>query len=859
YDCSSLGTTSRNDRYISALTLVDDQGIEGMIEGIQSSDVPHAIYYDLTEQSYVTSPGATITITPEGAGSWMHTYAYIDWAGDGFSYTTPGDYLDIDTDAEVAEQYKLRPGVDLVAFTRWCPTSNEAHWYNTDGYVGQNNNNNIHNWDITNPFSFTIPADAKPGTYRMRVKSAWNQLDPNGVPDIQLSNTLVSDGGCIVDFTLVIEGETEVQTTLVYNSFIEEFKWSVTEFCCEEDQGEGSNGRATQVADNDEGTYWHTNWRKAQYQKGAHFFVLDLKKSRDVYGIAYTPRQGTTLKNGLWRTVNVFASDDESAFKFTEKVADYTISLDKHQELSDLLAAYVAEHEAEGRTCTFTAAAGAPAESAMFEEPLSGRYLLVVVAETETGHSVCGEFGLYLEDNDELQNELEKPVDYTPYIDQLTIYKGNLPGATEIVNAAVDKIQALPGTDLETNANAIISETRNQLNAILAGLATSGKNIVIKHANRAKAGLPAVLSYDEAANAWVTVADEASTWAVQEKGTGSDFMLFHNESQKYPDPSAGLGQDMGAIADKDAAIKNNASIMFELSFDGYVGIRCYGANKMNAYVLDDNDGNLQVGNRFDTKGNFIIEYAIDKESFYEPYIKQIAIYEGHVFGEVDIIQEAIAKIRQLAVDDDLAVNAKAIITDAKNQLKAKFQDVAAEGRSIVLKHVNRANAGKPAYLAYVDETWNTIEDPAESTWTLQPVEGTSNEFLLLHNESQKYPDTYTEEIEGNAGVGHIGVTDDKTTAIQHNASVQFDLESDGYVEIRCRSTGKLRNYTFVSVDGGTLYCGMRASGGGEGHWIVEYAPEKPVKPEPVAVDMTVTPAGGKVDALSSISFYIADA
>ncbi len=209
YDCSSLGTTDRSDRYVSSLTLSDNQGSESVtISDIQTSGT-HEIYVDKSDHTFTTKPGAVVTITPGGIGTWTHSYAYIDWAGDGFSYTTPADYLEINESAEPANQYKLKAGVDLVAFTRWCPSNNEQYWYDTNGYVGQNTGNNIHNWDITTPFSFTIPANANPGTYRMRYKRAWNQLDPNGIPDIQLSNTLALDGGCIADFTLEITGEKE--------------------------------------------------------------------------------------------------------------------------------------------------------------------------------------------------------------------------------------------------------------------------------------------------------------------------------------------------------------------------------------------------------------------------------------------------------------------------------------------------------------------------------------------------------------------------------------------------------------------------------------------------------------------------
>ncbi|MDE7143898.1 MAG: discoidin domain-containing protein, partial [Muribaculaceae bacterium] len=377
------------------------------IEGLQSKETtPHNIYWDKSEQTFTTKPGATITVTPGGAGSWMHTYAYIDWAGDGFSYTTPGDFLDIDTDAEVAQQYKLRSGVDLVAFTRWCPTASETYWYNSDGYVGRNTGgNNIHNWEITTPFSFTLPADAKPGTYRMRVKSAWNQLDPNGVPDIQLNNTLASDGGCIVDFTLVIEGE--VEPIMVYNIFDGDLKWTISEFCCEEPIMELPSGPIENMIDNDPSTFYHSLWSSGEPQ-GTHYFVVDLKQSTDLYGFAWLPRQTSGANNGTWMTYNVFVSDDASAFDFTGQIndADYSTKVERHTALENLGNAYVQDHAEEAITGTLTAQGNDSAESAMFEGKVTGRYVFFAITESNRSLSCAAELGFYVPSTPELEDKL---------------------------------------------------------------------------------------------------------------------------------------------------------------------------------------------------------------------------------------------------------------------------------------------------------------------------------------------------------------------------------------------------------------------------------------------------------------------
>ncbi|MDE7144325.1 MAG: hypothetical protein K2N76_05950, partial [Muribaculaceae bacterium] len=220
YDCSSLGNTNRNDRTVTALNLVDDQGSSLTINPVQPNSNPQPIYIDKSsEYTFTTVPGATVTVTPTSKAEWMHSYMYIDWAGDGFAFSQYSDYMDTVSDTEFA----LRPGVDLVAFTRWRPTG-DYHYHDHNGPNASYGGGQL----LNEPFSFTLPADAKPGTYRIRYKSAYNQLDPNGVADIFSDNTIQKNGGCICDFTLVIEGEEEPDPVVDYDlSSLGKVNWEI--------------------------------------------------------------------------------------------------------------------------------------------------------------------------------------------------------------------------------------------------------------------------------------------------------------------------------------------------------------------------------------------------------------------------------------------------------------------------------------------------------------------------------------------------------------------------------------------------------------------------------------------------------
>lgn len=201
--CFIAGNSASNaERYCSSLTISDDKSDAELQMSLQSA-AGQALYYDNSTQTFISEPGATVSIAASGSQSWMHSYVYVDWDGNGFTYAGPTDYL--------ASDYSIKPGADLVYYSRWAPSGKDPNeggaWYSsTDGSLGSSGE--VHNFDPTKtPATFTIPADTPEGTYRVRVKHHWCSLNPCGEADVNTldRNSMASVGGVMADFTLQVK------------------------------------------------------------------------------------------------------------------------------------------------------------------------------------------------------------------------------------------------------------------------------------------------------------------------------------------------------------------------------------------------------------------------------------------------------------------------------------------------------------------------------------------------------------------------------------------------------------------------------------------------------------------------------
>lgn len=166
-------THTRSDRQTTAISLQQEGKEKQTI-----STTPLKLYEDLSAESFTVDAGSELTATFDFSGEWMHGYVYIDLNNDKqFSWNADG------TD---------QSGTELVAYSYYKDL-------NSDGETVAAGNKNI------NPPSFTAPTT--PGTYRIRYKIDWDNVDPGGCVDT--GNHIRSNGGGVWDATLVVNSLTD--------------------------------------------------------------------------------------------------------------------------------------------------------------------------------------------------------------------------------------------------------------------------------------------------------------------------------------------------------------------------------------------------------------------------------------------------------------------------------------------------------------------------------------------------------------------------------------------------------------------------------------------------------------------------
>ena len=137
-------------------------------------------YEDLTAQKFTVDAGAEVTPSIGYVGEWMHGYVYIDLDNNKqFSFNADG-----------ADQ----TGTEVVSYSYYKDK-------NSKGEAVANSCN-------VNPMpSFTAPTT--PGTYRIRFKVDWDNIDAGG--SVLTTNHILSNGGGVWDATLeVVAAEPEV-------------------------------------------------------------------------------------------------------------------------------------------------------------------------------------------------------------------------------------------------------------------------------------------------------------------------------------------------------------------------------------------------------------------------------------------------------------------------------------------------------------------------------------------------------------------------------------------------------------------------------------------------------------------------
>lgn len=132
--------------------------------------------YTNSQQVMMAKAGEVVSVRFNFTGTWMHGYVYLDQANDG--------RFDAVVDANGLPQ----SGSDLLAFS---------------GYNGKTSTGTaVASPPAVSPPAFTLPATLAPGTYRLRFKVDWDNIDAGG--NMGATNNIVSNGGGIIDAYLRI-------------------------------------------------------------------------------------------------------------------------------------------------------------------------------------------------------------------------------------------------------------------------------------------------------------------------------------------------------------------------------------------------------------------------------------------------------------------------------------------------------------------------------------------------------------------------------------------------------------------------------------------------------------------------------
>lgn len=155
--------------------------------------------------------GETVTMTVTMDGSWLHSYVYIDADNNGF-------------DAAIADGSSFLPTGDLMSYSFYNnnSSSDESGWNSVGTTITGDNRNTV------NLPQFTAPQQQ--GTYRMRIKLDWCNIDPAGDNDGKFGD-FMANGGHIVDVMVEVAEQQQVvselfsSTTVANGQFAQETVW----------------------------------------------------------------------------------------------------------------------------------------------------------------------------------------------------------------------------------------------------------------------------------------------------------------------------------------------------------------------------------------------------------------------------------------------------------------------------------------------------------------------------------------------------------------------------------------------------------------------------------------------------------
>ena len=196
YTPAFTGTKTREDRWITEIKLTSEMFADESANTLAVNNDDKLCYNDYSgDVTMMAAAGETVTVTLNiGDASWMNAYVYIDEDKNGFT-------------ASIAQGSYYKPAGDLVSYS----------FYN-NGAAGDAGGWDSAGKDIAGDDRSTVAlpqfvVPEKDGTYRVRVKLDWCNIDPAGDCDGRFGD-FMDNGGQIVDFMLkVVNGEVDYTPT----------------------------------------------------------------------------------------------------------------------------------------------------------------------------------------------------------------------------------------------------------------------------------------------------------------------------------------------------------------------------------------------------------------------------------------------------------------------------------------------------------------------------------------------------------------------------------------------------------------------------------------------------------------------
>lgn len=106
------------------------------------------------------------------------------------------------------------------------------------------------------------------------------------------------------------EKERNEKEQLFNDNILKKTGWKAIEYSSEETTGEGSNGRAQQIVDGYDNTYWHPQWYRNTAQL-PHYIVVDMQEKKNVGG--FEIKMGDNANRHL-KAYDIYGSTDNASW-----------------------------------------------------------------------------------------------------------------------------------------------------------------------------------------------------------------------------------------------------------------------------------------------------------------------------------------------------------------------------------------------------------------------------------------------------------------------------------------------------------------------------------------------------------------